>query len=164
MGSGVTSDAKHCDLQSGAEGMMTGLMCALAGAECILAFGLLDGAQMVSLAKAVLDDDTVGAIRRLVREDPVDASTALFEDIRDVGIGGHYLAAKSTRRFYRAGELWQPKTYRRAPFETYAGSTLVREAQARAEEIIAADLKTPVADDVLAAADAVIARYRATKD
>jgi trimethylamine:corrinoid methyltransferase-like protein len=105
----------------------------------------------------------VGAICRLVREDPVDASTALFDDIRDVGIGGHYLGAKSTRRLYRAGELWQPQTYRRAPFETYAGSTLVKEAQAKAEEIIAADLKTPVADDVSAAADKVIAGYRATK-
>jgi trimethylamine--corrinoid protein Co-methyltransferase len=163
MGSGITSDAKHCDLQAGAEGMMTGLTCALAGAECILAFGLLDGAQMVSLAKTVLDNDTVGAIRRLVREDPVDASTALFEDIRDVGIGGHFLGAKSTRRLYRAGELWQPQTYRRAPFETYAGSTLVKEAQAKAEAVIAADLKTPVADDVLAAADKVIAGYRASK-
>ena len=163
MGSGITSDAKHCDLQSGAEGMMTGLASALAGAECILAFALLDGAQMVSLAKAVLDNDTVGAVRRLVREDPVDASTALFDDIRKVGIGGHYLGAKSTRRFYRAGELWQPQTYRRAPFETYAGSTLVKEARAKAEEIIAADLKTPVADDVSAAADKVIADYRATR-
>ena len=148
MGSGVGPDAKHCDLQAGSEGTLTGLACALAGSEAILAIGLLDGAQMVSLAKAVLDDDTCGAIRRYVREDPIDASTALFEDIRDIGIGGHFLGAKSTRRFSRSGELWQPKTFRRQPFETYAGSTLVKEAQARAEELIAADLKTPVTDDV----------------
>ena len=76
---------------------MTGLASALAGAECILAFGLLDGAQAVSLAKTVLDCDTVGAIRRFVRDDPIDASTALFDDIRDVGIGGHYLGAQAAR-------------------------------------------------------------------
>jgi trimethylamine---corrinoid protein Co-methyltransferase len=163
MGSGVTSDAKHCDLQAGAEGMMTGLTCALAGSEAILAIGLLDGAQMVSLAKAVLDDDTCGAIRRYVRDDPIDASTALFEDIRDIGIGGHYLGAKSTRRFSRGGELWQPRTYRRQPFETYVGSTLVKEAQARAEELIAADLKSPVPDDVQDAVRKVIMSYRAAK-
>ena len=164
MGSGIGPDAKHCDLQAGAEGMMTGLACALAGSEAILAIGLLDGAQMVSLAKAVLDDDTCGAIRRFVREDPIDASTALFEDIRDVGIGGHFLGAKSTRRFSRGGELWQPKVFRRQPFETYVGSTLVKEAQARAEELIAADTKTPVSDDALVAVDKVIAKYRATRD
>jgi trimethylamine---corrinoid protein Co-methyltransferase len=163
MGSGVTSDAKHCDLQAGSEGMMTGLSCALAGYEAILAFGVLDSAQMVSCVKAVLDDDTCGAIRRYVREDPIDDTVSLFDDIRDVGIGGHFLGAKSTRRFYRAGEMWQPKTFRRQPFDSYVGSSLVKEAKERAEEIIAANLAAPVPDETLAAVDGIIARYRATQ-
>jgi trimethylamine--corrinoid protein Co-methyltransferase len=162
MGSAVSTDAKACNLQAGAEGMMTGLASALAGAECILAFGLLDGAQAVSLAKTVLDCDTVGAIRRFVRDDPIDASTALFDDIRDVGIGGHYLAAKSTRQFLHKGELWSPKVWQRAPFEAYAGRSLVADAAARAREIIAFNAATPVADDVLVEVEKVIASYRAT--
>jgi trimethylamine--corrinoid protein Co-methyltransferase len=162
MGSAVSTDAKACNLQAGAEGMMTGLASALAGAECILAFGLLDGAQAVSLAKTVLDCDTVGAIRRFVRDDPIDASTALFDDIRDVGIGGHYLAAKSTRQFLHKGELWSPKVWQRAPFEAYAGRSLVSDAAARAREIIASNAATPVADDVLVEVEKVIASYRAT--
>ena len=162
MGSAVSTDAKASNLQAGAEGMMTGLASALAGAECILAFGLLDGAQAVSLAKTVLDCDTVGAIRRFVRDDPIDASTALFDDIRDVGIGGHYLAAKSTRQFLHKGELWNPKVWQRAPFEAYAGRSLVADAAARAREIIASNPATPVDDDVLDQVERVIASYRAT--
>jgi trimethylamine---corrinoid protein Co-methyltransferase len=161
MGSAVSTDAKASNLQAGAEGMMTGLASALAGAECILAFALLDGAQAVSLAKAVLDCDTVGAIRRFVRDDPIDASTALIDDIRDVGIGGHYLRSKSTRQFLHRGELWSPAVWQRAPFEAYAGRSLVADAAARAHEIIASNPATPVDDAVLARVEQVIASYRA---
>ncbi len=161
MGSAISTDAKASNLQAGAEGMMSGLASALAGAECILAFGLLDGAQAVSLVKAVLDCDTVGAIRRFVRDDPIDASTALIDDIREVGIGGHYLKAKSTRRFVHSGELWSPAVWQRAPFEAYAGRSLVEDAAARAREIIAANSATPVEDAVLSRVERVIAAYRA---
>ena len=96
-GSAITCDAKASNQQAGAEGMLTGAACALAGADTILAFGCSDGAQSLSLAKVVLDCDSVGALRRLVRDDPIDATRALVDDIAAVGIGGHYLGRKSTR-------------------------------------------------------------------
>lgn len=161
MGSGGTSDAKASNLQAGSEGMMTALAAALAGSECILAFGLLDGAQSVSLAKTVLDCDTVGAVRRFVRDDPIDEAHALFDDIREIGIGGHFLGARSTRRLLRAGELWSPAVWQRAPFETYAGRSLVADAMERAREIVARPQGVPVDDDVLARVEQVIASYRA---
>ena len=74
---------------------MTGLAMALAGADVMLAFGLLDSAQTASLAKTVLDADTVKAIERFVRDDPVDEAAALVDDIVEVGIGGHFLAARA---------------------------------------------------------------------
>ena len=162
LGSGVTSDAKASNLQAGAEGMMTGLASALVGSESILAFGLIDGAQAVSLAKTVLDCDTVGAIRRFVRDDPVDEAAALIDDIREVGIGGHYLGRKSTRRFLRQGELWSPAVWQRAPFESYGGRSVVEDAVAKAREIIASNPATPVDDEVLRDVDRVIEGYRAT--
>jgi trimethylamine--corrinoid protein Co-methyltransferase len=162
MGSAISTDAKQTNHQAGAEGMMTGLASALAGSECILAFGLLDGAQIVSKAKTVLDSDTVGCIRRFVREDPIDDTTSLMDDIREVGIGGHFLARKSTRQFYRGGELWTPALWQRAAFETYADRPLVREAADRADEIIATHRAVPVDDDVLRRVDQVIEAYRKT--
>jgi trimethylamine--corrinoid protein Co-methyltransferase len=162
-GSGVSCDAKACNLQAGAEGMMTGLACAMAGCEVLLAFGLMDSAQTASLAKAVLDADTVNAIERFLRDDPVDASTALMDDIAGVGIGGHYLGRKSTRQFYRAGELWQPRLWQRQPFEQHAGSSLVREAATRAEELIATNDVPPLPDDVTKHVDELIGGYLASK-
>lgn len=158
-GSAVTSDAKASNLQAGAEGMLTGLACALAGADSMLAFGLMDGAETVSLAKSVMDCDLVGMIRRFVRDDPVDARTALTADIAAVGVGGHYLARRSTREFYRGGELWQPRVLQREPFESYGGRTLVADAAAQARALLATHEVPPLADDVADEIDAVIARY-----
>jgi trimethylamine--corrinoid protein Co-methyltransferase len=158
-GSAVTCDAKAADMQAGAEGMLTGVSCALAGADTILAFGCSDGAQALSFAKVMLDCDSVGALRRLVRDDPIDETRALFDDIARVGIGGHYLARRSTRTFHRGGEVWQPALWQRGPFEAYEGRRLVEEAAARADELVRTHEPEPLPDDVVAEIESVIERY-----
>lgn len=158
-GSAVSCDAKACDLQAGAEGMLTGLACALAGADVLLAFGLMDSAQTASLAKAVLDADTVNAIERFLREQPVDEEAALMQDLLEVGIGGHFLGQRSTRLRHRAGELWEPALWRRGPFEQYAGRSLAEEAYERAQELIAANEVPPLPEDVRRHISDLIAGY-----
>ena len=147
-GSAVSCDAKACDLQAGAEGMLTGMATALAEADVMLAFGLMDSAQTASLAKTVLDADTVNAIERFLRDDPVDVAQSLMDDIVEVGIGGHFLGRRSTRLMFRAGELWQPDLWRRGTFDQYAGSPLVKDAWDRAQALIAASDVPPLPDDV----------------
>ncbi len=149
-GSAVSCDAKVCDHQAGAEGMLTGIAVAMAGADVMLAFGLLDSAQTASLAKTVLDADTVDAIERFLRDDPIDEARALIDDLVEVGIGGHFLARKSTRRMLRAGELWQPALWRREPFDQYGGRTIVQDAWERAQQLIAANDVPPLPEDVRA--------------
>ena len=158
-GSAVSCDAKACDLQAGAEGMLTGLASALAGADVMLAFGLMDSAQTASLAKTVLDADTVNAIERFMRDDPVDEARALVDDIIAVGIGGHYLAQKSTRRMYRAGELWQPSLWHRGTFDQHVGKPLVEDAWERAQQLIAESDVPPLPDDVRRHVRRLIAEY-----
>lgn len=162
-GSAVSCDAKACDLQAGAEGMLTGLASALAGADVILAFGLMDSAQTASLAKTVLDADTVNAIERFLRDDPVSEAQALVDDIVAVGIGGHFLGRKSTRTMYRGGELWQPHLWHRGPFEQYIGTPLVTDAWDRAHEMIAANDVPPLPDDVSRHVRRLISDYLAAR-
>ena len=99
---GMSADAKAADFQAGSEGGMTALIAALAGADSLISAGGLDGVQVSSLAKYVLDNDQVGALRRYLREDTIDETTALMDDILDVGIGGHFLGRKSTRAYSRS--------------------------------------------------------------
>jgi trimethylamine---corrinoid protein Co-methyltransferase len=158
-GSAVTCDAKASNHQAGAEGMLTGMACALAGADSLLAFGLMDGAETVSLAKTMLDCDTVGALKRLLRDDPVDEARALAGDLHGVGIGGHFLAARSTRQFMRAGELWHPRLWRRGPTESHAADELARAAHGQALELLQTHEVPPFPDDVTEVVDDVIERY-----
>jgi trimethylamine--corrinoid protein Co-methyltransferase len=158
-GSAVSCDAKACDLQAGAEGMLTGMASALAGADIMLAFGLMDSAQTASLAKTLLDADTVNAIERFLRDDPIDETKALMDDLMEVGIGGHFLARKSTRQRYRAGELWQPQLWHRGTFDQYTGTPLVKDAWDRAQRLIAENDVPPLPDDVRRHVRATIDAY-----
>jgi trimethylamine:corrinoid methyltransferase-like protein len=83
-----------------------------------------------------------------MREDPVDEATALIDDLVEVGIGGHFLARKSTRQRYRAGELWQPTLWHRGTFDQYIGTPLVKDAWDRAQQLIAENHVAPLPDDV----------------
>ena len=57
---GLGGDAHYPDLQEGAESMSAALVGALAGADTMVGFGTLDGAETFSLADAVLDDPKWG--------------------------------------------------------------------------------------------------------
>jgi trimethylamine--corrinoid protein Co-methyltransferase len=133
---GMSADAKAADFQAGSEGGMTALVAALAGADSLISAGGLDGVQISSPAKYVLDNDQVGALRRYLREDAVDETTALMDDILEVGIGGHFLGCRSTRRHSRT-EVWRPQAFRKGTFEESAGRSLVEDAAARARRILA---------------------------
>lgn len=157
---GMSADAKAADFQAGSEGGMTALVAALAGADSLIAAGGLDGVQASSLAKYVLDDDQIGALRRYLREDPIDEATALLDDILEVGIGGHYLGRRSTRRFARS-EVWRPRVFRKGTFEESAGRRLADEAAERARQIIRTHEVPPLPEDADRHIDDVIARWGA---
>ena len=142
---------------------MSGLAAALAGADSLIAAGTLDAVQNHSLAKTVLDADTVGMIRRFCRSEPIDATKALMDDIVEVGIGGHYLGRKSTRALSRSNELWRPALFRRGPWEEYAARPLAAEAAERARELIATHEVPPLADEARAEARRIIERYAARR-
>jgi len=112
----------------------------------------------------VLDNDQLGALRRYVRETVIDDSTALMDDIRAVGIGGHYLARKSTRQHSRT-EIWRPQVFQRGSFEEHQapGRSLLEEAVARAHELLASHEVAPLSDDAERTIDAVVARHEAAR-
>jgi trimethylamine--corrinoid protein Co-methyltransferase len=155
---GMSADAKAANFQAGSEGGMTALTAVLAGADSLIAAGGLDGVQISSYAKYVLDNDQIGALRRYLREDPINETTALLEDIIDVGIGGHFLGRKSTRAFSRS-EVWRPAAFQRGTFEEFAGRPLAHEAAASARDILARHEVPPLPEDADRHLDGVIAAW-----
>lgn len=159
---GMSADAKAADFQAGSEGGMTALTAVLGGADSLVAAGALDGVQLSSYAKMVLDADQIGALRRYAREDAIDDTRALMDDILDVGIGGHYLGRRSTRAFSRS-EVYRPAVFRKGTFEEYRGETLVAEALERARDLLATHEVAPLNEDAERRIDEVVAAWAATR-
>lgn len=161
---GISADAKAVNFQAGSEGGMTGLCAALAGADSLVAAGTFDGVQTSSLAKMVLDNDQLGALRRYLREAVIDESTALLDDIIEVGIGGHYLGRRSTRAFARS-EVWRPSVFQRGSFDEFTGPgrSLIEQTVARAEELLATHQVAPLDEAAEQEIDRTLAAHAARR-
>jgi trimethylamine--corrinoid protein Co-methyltransferase len=156
---GVGGDGAFPDYQEGAEGAGAAVMAALAGADSLVGCGTLEGAQSFSLAKCVLDSDSVGFLRRMVGGLRVGEGDALIEDIAAVGPGGHFLGRRSTRRLRTSGQIWEPAVFGRGRTAGAAAApqALVARAAARAAEIVREHAAEPLTEDAARHADAVIA-------
>ena len=105
---GGMTDSKVLDSQSGYESALTGLLCALAGANFIHdAAGLMEFAMTVCYEKYVIDNEILGMVMRAVEGINVNDDTLAFDLIKEVGPGGNFVASKHTRRFMR-GEHYLP--------------------------------------------------------
>jgi trimethylamine--corrinoid protein Co-methyltransferase len=152
---GGMTDSKVLDAQSGYESAITGLLCALAGANFIHdAAGLMEFAMTVCYEKYVIDNDILGMVMRAVEGIKVNDDTLAFDLIKQVGPGGNFVAAKHTRRFMRS-EHYQPSLSdrdSRDEWEAKGGKTTWERASQRVEEIIANhdySLPAPVRQQVL---------------
>lgn len=103
------SDAKVCDAQAGYESAITGLLAALAGGNIIHdAAGFLEFCMTASYDKLVMDDEIIGMVMRAVKGIEVSDKTLAFDEIRQVGPGGHFVASRHTRRHMR-NEQFSPR-------------------------------------------------------
>jgi len=99
---GGMTDSKLLDAQSGYESALTNLLCALAGANFIHdAAGMMEFALTACYEKFVIDNEILGMTMRAVEGIKVNDETLAFDLIKDVGPGGHFVAAKHTRHFMR---------------------------------------------------------------
>ena len=108
---GSLSSAKELDYQDGAQtaiSLMTGLD---VQADIIFhAFGEMDGLNIFSFEKYVLDEQMLEARRFVEKIDLFSEDEMHLETIREVGPGGNYLAEEETVLRYRT-ELYCPELY-----------------------------------------------------
>lgn len=105
---GGMTDSKTLDAQSGYESALSGLLCALAGANFIHdAAGLMEFALTMCYEKLVIDNEIIGMVMRAVDGIEVNDETLAFDLIKQVGPGGNFVTSKHTRHFMRT-EHYQP--------------------------------------------------------
>jgi trimethylamine--corrinoid protein Co-methyltransferase len=99
-GWGGCSDSKLPDAQAGAEVMMNSLVAALSGICLIHDCGYLAGGSIGSLEMAVISNEVVSMVKRIVRGIDVNEETLALDVIREVGPGGHFLSHKHTLKHF----------------------------------------------------------------
>ncbi len=113
--------------QQTAVGQMMGVYsCILAGAHVVPYIGGIEAGLCFSLEAAVMGDEIIGMVRRIMRGLPVDDETLALDTIRAVGPGGNFLETEHTFRHFRK-EQWQPTLLCRTTYDSWVegGSKLM---------------------------------------
>lgn len=159
---GMGSDTPDSDRQSMAERAMLGQAVALAGTDILGGVGQLQTATVFCPVQAVLDDALGAYLRAFIQTPAVDAQAFNWDELSQIGIGGHFLSSDQTLSLCRT--QYRPEVFRRDRREDYDKSGrhgAWEEARDKARALIAADLPAGLPD---AAARAEIARLRARAD
>ena len=146
------SDSKLPDAQAGAESMQMALMNALAGVNLCHDCGYLAGGSIGSMEMAVICDDVLGNVLRIVRGTEVSDETLAVEVIEQVGPEGNFLGHKHTLKHIR-NEIHMPRIFDRAPETTWAkaGAKALHEvAKEKAQKILKEHYPKPLLRDIQA--------------
>jgi trimethylamine--corrinoid protein Co-methyltransferase len=132
------SDSKLPDAQAGAEAMQNALMNGLAGVNLCHDCGYLAGGSVGSMEMAVICDDVLGNVLRIIRGTEVSDETLAIDVIKEVGPEGNFLGHKHTLKHIR-DELHLPTLFDRNPEAAWvkAGSKPLHQvAKEKAEKIL----------------------------
>ncbi len=109
--------AKQPDWQAAFDNVFAGFMPVLSGADLLQGAGMLFGSRIFSYEQLLLDCEIYSAIRLVANGIPVSEKTLALDVVKDVGVGGNFLAHKHTRDHIR--DLWQPRFIDRRPYSTW---------------------------------------------
>lgn len=147
-----SSDSKLPDAQAGAEVMQMALMNGLAGVNLCHDCGYLAGGSVGSMEMAVICNDVLGNVLRIIRGTEVNDETLAVEVIKEVGPEGNFLGHKHTLKHIRE-ELYLPTIFDRTPEMTWAkaGSKPIHQvAKERVEKILKEHYPQPLPRDIQA--------------
>ena len=115
-GGGGLNDAILTDAQAGLESMMTLLSPAIYGTAFILhAAGIMHYYNAFSYEKFILADEIAGRCNKFIQGYNFDEERFVFDDVEEVGPGGHFLYQESTMDFVE--ELRRPLVSNRKDYE-----------------------------------------------
>lgn len=152
--SGSSSDTYEPGVQAAYEKMSLALGVTLAWPDILVGPGQLGGATLLSFEQLLLDIEMFRIARQAHAGIPVDADRWLDDALCAAGPGGSFLHAPSTRRNVRGGEWRLTDLGVHDSWETWRASgsrTVVEEARARVEQVLAEQRPQGYDDDKAAA-------------
>jgi trimethylamine--corrinoid protein Co-methyltransferase len=161
---GLSCTSRLLDPQFAYERLANALVPALAGVDILSGVGN-GGGLLAGYEIAVIDDEIISLIKRIVAGCEVSEETLAFDVMAEViPRDGVFLGERHTVKQTRKGALWIPGISVRglagddaAGLEADAGGVVAR-ARARAKELLASHEVSPLADDASRHLDDVLAR------
>jgi trimethylamine--corrinoid protein Co-methyltransferase len=151
-----STEAKAIGFQSGIEGVMPGLLAALAGADNLWGPADMDGANMVDLAYVLLSTEPIRQTARLLKGMEVNEENFLFDVIAKMRFAGEYLADPSTKKYFRNEHLL-PKIFPRESYEAWEARGQSEEQMAieHVKEVLNTHEPEPLPEDVVREIDRI---------
>lgn len=160
------TDTKKVDAQAGMECMLQMMVTLMGGGNLIHDCGFIDIGLTGSLTHLVACNEMVGMAKRVGKGIEVDDEHIGLDTIAKVGPGGNFLSAKQTFKLFKK-EHRVPDLVERRTYETWAEDG-AKDYEARAEEKVRDILENhqvePLAEEVLAKLDAIVAEAEAASD
>jgi trimethylamine--corrinoid protein Co-methyltransferase len=148
---GLSTNANTLDLQNGYERALNAVIPALAGADELSGIGEMSAGVQGSYAQMILDNEVTASVRRLVRGFIVDEDSLAVDVIQTVMDGSaNFLDQPHTVRYLRSGELLVTKLADRRSWSEWdqgGRQTMVSNAQAEAERVLAEHQVQPLSED-----------------
>ncbi len=155
------TEAMIPDEQATLETLLGALTHARAGVNVVWGVGQLESEKTISPAKAVLDNEMIGMVRRFQRGIEVNDETLALDAVREVGIAGSFLDSMHTFEHFR-GEFYEPALLLRRNRETWEADGAKRLSDVAAETArnrLAAERPPLLDDDVRSELAKIEERY-----
>lgn len=119
---GTGIDATIPDIQAGYERALGMLTCAMSGLDFVhLTHGMLEQMLTTSYEQCLIDDEILGAVFRVIKGIDVNSESIALDLIKEVGIGGSYIASEHTVSRMR-DVTWFPSLTNRDRWDTWKAS------------------------------------------
>jgi len=155
-------DSKNLDAQSGHEFTLTAIIPALAGANMIYGVGMLDSALTWDYASALLQNEFIEMVLKVVNGIQVSDEAFAMDVIREVGPAGEFITHQHTYDNFK--KLTHPKLMDRDNRENWeaAGSLDIAElAYEKSLDVLENHKPEPRPDKVQKELDGIYAEYEA---
>jgi trimethylamine--corrinoid protein Co-methyltransferase len=159
------TDACLPDFQGGFEKGAGAMMALLAGASGVGAVGIVGADQATSLEQLVIDNEWASYVHHVFSQGfEVNPDTLALDVIRDVGIGGTYLAEEHTARHVRK-TYWRSSLFNQGSWDAWmssGGKDINARAHERVEQILAANYppKPVIRPEAIRELDQILARAK----
>jgi trimethylamine--corrinoid protein Co-methyltransferase len=164
-GAGFTSDAKQAGAEAVMEKLITTIPAVLTGTDLLIGFGEIESDQLLILEQIVVDNEVAHLCQRLAEGVDCSSEKDLYEDVAQIGPGGHFLGTRNTRKAARSTEFYMSQLIDHHAYEAWLDlgrPTMYKAARDKVEEILAQPQIDPLPEDVNDKLDQIL--RKATKE